>query len=69
MLEGLVGGQTATPEQLARPFLWLLLVQGFFVGLVIGKLSEGKIWRGLKHSFILLVIALLIYTGAKVLLG
>lgn len=63
------GGQRATPEELARPFLWLLLIQGFFAGLVIGKLSEGKIKDGLKHSFILLVIALLIYTGANAFLG
>lgn len=63
------GGETATPEQLARPFLWLLILQGFFAGLVIGKLSEGKVKYGLKHSFILLSIALLVYTGASVFLG
>jgi flagellar protein FlaJ len=62
------GGEKATCEELARPFIWLLIVQGFFVGLVIGKLSEGKIKYGLKHSFILLAIALLIYTGANVIL-
>jgi len=62
-------GEKATPEQLAKPFLWLLLIQGFFAGLVIGKLSEGKVKNGLKHSFILLVIALLIYTGTKAFLG
>jgi len=65
---GLVGTQ-ATPEQLTRPFIWLLLTQGFFIGLVIGKLSEGKIKSGLKHSFILVLLALLISTGAKVFLG
>jgi len=65
----LAGGEKATPEQLAEPFLWLLLTQGFFAGLVIGKLSEGKIKAGLKHSFILVVLALLISTGAKVFLG
>jgi archaeal flagellar protein FlaJ len=65
----LAGGETATPEELSRPFIWLLLVQGFFAGLVIGKLSEGKIKNGLKHSFILIVLALLISTGANVFLG
>jgi hypothetical protein len=65
---GLVGTQ-ATPEELTRPFLWLLITQGFFIGLVIGKLSEGKIKSGLKHSFILVLLALLISTGAKVFLG
>jgi len=62
------GGEIATAEELTRPFLWLLIVQGFFVGLIIGKLSEGNIKAGLKHSFILLVLALLINTGSKVFL-
>lgn len=62
------GGKIATAEELARPFFWLLIVQGFFVGLVIGKLSEGEAKFGLKHSFILVVMALLIETGAKVFL-
>ena len=68
-LGGLVGGEVSSPEELAKPFFWLLIVQGFFAGLVIGKLSEGKVRAGLKHSFILVVIALLISTGAKVFLG
>ena len=62
-------GKAASPEELSRPFFWLLIVQGFFVGLVIGKLSEGEIKYGFKHSFILLVIALLINTGANLFLG
>lgn len=68
---GLLGmsGEKATPEQLARPFLFLLIVQGFFAGLVIGKLSEGKIKAGLKHSFILILLAVLIGTGAKLFIG
>ncbi|VVB78081.1 Type II secretion system (T2SS), protein F [uncultured archaeon] len=66
---GISGGKGATVEELSRPFLWLLLVQGFFAGLVIGKISEGEAKNGLKHSFILLVMALLIYTGSKLFLG
>lgn len=61
-------GQTSSPEQMAKPFFWLLIVQGFFTGLVIGKLSEGEVKFGLKHSFILVVLALLINTGANVFL-
>ncbi|MEM0465733.1 MAG: type II secretion system F family protein [Candidatus Pacearchaeota archaeon] len=69
-LGGIFGGSAiATPEELVRPFLWLLIVQGFFAGLVIGKLSEGSMRSGLKHSFILLVLALIIQTGAKLFLG
>lgn len=62
-------GQIATTEQLTRPFLWLLIIQGFFAGLVVGKLAEGKIKFGLKHSFILITMALLISTGARVFFG
>jgi len=68
-LTGLVSGEKATPEELAKPFFWLLLVQGFFAGLVIGKLAEGKIKAGLKHSFTLVIIALLIRKGENVFLG
>lgn len=63
------GGTTTTSDQLAKPFLWLLIVQGFFAGLVIGKLSEGTIRSGLKHSFILVVLAVLFNTGARLFLG
>ena len=63
------GGPAASPEELSRPFLWFLVIQGFFTGLIIGKLSEGKILPGLKHSFILMVLAILINTGAKVFIG
>jgi|SRR3989344_1002019 len=62
-------GAIATAEQLTRPFLWLLIAQGFFAGLVIGKLSEGKMIAGLKHSFILVALAILISTGAKAFIG
>ena len=66
---GVMGGTRATPEQMARPFLWLLIAQGFFAGLVIGKLAEGSMKAGLKHSFILLVISFLIQTGANLFFG
>jgi len=63
------GGSVATPEELSRPFLYLLLVQGIFAGFTIGKLSEGTIKSGVKHSFILAIAAFLISTGARIFLG
>jgi len=66
---GLFGGEIASPEELSKPFVWLLIVQGLFAGLVIGKLSEGSIKGGLKHSFILVVLALLINQGGKLVMG
>lgn len=64
---GLGGGTGASPEELARPFLYLLLVQGLFAGFTIGKLSEGSIKAGIKHSFVLVVLAFLMSTGARLL--
>jgi flagellar protein FlaJ len=64
---GLAFGKVSI-EELTRPFLYLLLVQGVFAGLTIGKLSEGNIKAGIKHSFILVVLAWLISTGTKVFL-
>ena len=37
-------------------FKQLIIIQGFFSGMVIGKMSEGKLVSGLKHSIILMVI-------------
>ena len=63
------GGKIASPKELSRPFFWFLIIQGFFTGLVIGKMSEGKILIGLKHSFVLMVLAILVNTGSKLFLG
>lgn len=43
-------------------FFMLALIQGFFAGLTIGKLSEGDVSSGFKHSLILMTIAFLIIT-------
>lgn len=53
----------------ATPLLILLIVQAVFSGLVIGKISEGSLSDGIKHSFILLAITLLIKTGATAFFG
>jgi len=60
--------QTANfdPSALARPLFYLLIAQGFFAGLVIGKLAEGSIKSGVKHSFLTVVVSLLIYALARV---
>ena len=49
----------------SKPLFIMLLIQSFFAGLVIGKISEGS----LRHSFILLTVTLLITTGARLLFG
>ena len=57
------------PAEFSRAFLALLIAQGFFAGLIIGKLSEGNIKAGIKHSFIMVAMAVLISIGASVILG
>jgi len=57
------GGGTLDQALLSRLFLLLMLVEGFFTGLVIGQLAEGSIRTGLKHSFILVAISYLITTA------
>jgi flagellar protein FlaJ len=45
---------------LKRTFLHLSLVQGFFGGLVAGKMGEGSISAGLKHSLMLMLMGFLV---------
>ena len=47
---------TISPMDLQRIFLHLTLVQGFFGGLVAGKMGEGSISAGLKHSLIMMLL-------------
>lgn len=72
-VSGLQGGGATVPvvsvEQLSRPFLYLLLVQGFFAGLTIGKISEGSLKAGFKHSLILVLAAFLVTSGANAFIG
>ena len=56
---------TTSIEDLSNPFLYLLLAQGFFAGLTIGKLAEGTMKAGIKHSFIMTVTAFLVSTGVR----
>jgi flagellar protein FlaJ len=68
MISGTVGQQTASEQQLFKnAFFILMLTQAFFAGLVTGKLSEGTIKAGIKHSTILLIITYFIVTGARAL--
>jgi len=62
---GFGAGKGFSAEEFSKPLLYLLILQGFFSGLIIGKLSEGKVKAGIKHSFILLALSLLAYTGAQ----
>jgi flagellar protein FlaJ len=52
----LVSMATSSPMDLQRIFLHLTLVQGFFGGLVAGKMGEGSVSAGLKHSLVMMLL-------------
>jgi flagellar protein FlaJ len=64
--EGDIGGGKGI--NFANPLFTMLVVQSLFAGLVIGKISEGDIKNGAKHSFVLLTITLLVVTGSRAFL-
>jgi archaeal flagellar protein FlaJ len=69
-VEGLSsGGQILSKEQFSNPLFVMLLVQSVFAGLVIGKISDGNILSGVRHSFLLTTVTLLVVTGTRVFLG
>lgn len=37
-------------------FQWLIILEGFFSGIVIGKMANGSMVSGLKHSIFLIVV-------------
>ena len=62
-------GAPINMSEISNAFLYLLLIQGLFTGLVVGKLSENNIKPGIKHSFILMLSAFLISAGANLFFG
>jgi flagellar protein FlaJ len=58
-------GEKIAQQSLDRIFFSLVLIQGFFTGLMVGKFSEGTIKQGLLHSLILMTVGALIITTAK----
>ena len=56
-----VGGPSGgTIGDLSSVFTSMVLIQGFFVGIMIGKFSEGDLKFGIKHSLILMITGYLI---------
>jgi flagellar protein FlaJ len=50
----IMGFAILTPEDAKRIFFHMSIIQAFFGGLVSGKMGEGTMSAGLKHSVILL---------------
>ncbi len=49
-------------------FLLMSMIQGFFAGVVLGKLAEGDLTSGLKHSLIMMTSSFMIITFAQSIL-
>ena len=63
-LPGGMGQFAVSEEELAlynRLFFHALVIQGFFGGVVTGKLGEGKAVSGLKHSVFFIIVAVIAY--------
>ena len=59
-------GSGAMPELFPpEMFMNFILVQGFFAGLATGKMAEGSIIAGFKHSIVLIVIGYSIFSVAS----
>ena len=50
-----LGTAVMAPTQIQRLFFQMMIIQAFFGGLVAGKMGEGTIAAGLKHSVILML--------------
>lgn len=55
-------GPTVPIELYTQTFINFILVQGLFAGLATGKMAEGSIVAGLKHSIVLIVIGYTIFS-------
>src|SRR3990172_550506 len=73
---GVISGQLGATAQfesvqteITNSFLYLILIQGLFSGLAIGKLAEGNLKSGIKHSFALMFLSFITSSGANLFFG
>ena len=60
-----IGSASAWIVSIRGVFLMLALIQALFAGLVLGKLAEGDLKLGVKHSLILMTTAFFIISLAQ----
>lgn len=70
---GVLGGGKssvgASQLQVSNAFFYLILIQGMFSGFAIGKLAERSFKAGIKHSFILMLVAFIVSSGSNLFLA
>ncbi len=59
---GIGGGAQVSAEEYKSVFRNLILIQGFFAGLTVGKMAEGSMMAGLKHSIIMMFVGTVAYS-------
>lgn len=62
-------GAQITQEEISNSFLYMMLIQGFFTGLTIGKLGEGGFKAGIKHSFALMLTSFTVSAVSNIVFG
>ena len=62
--EDIISGEAGKLD-LDKIFFGLVVVQGFFAGIMVGKFSEGTLKNGIIHSLALITIATLMITTIK----
>ena len=58
---GLFAGEAIKLSQVERIMFHLSLIEGFFGGLIAGKMGEGSMGAGLKHSLVMMVSGFFIF--------
>jgi len=65
-LTGLTETEAATQSDFAiqykEIFRNLILIQGLFAGLTVGKMAEGAMLTGIKHSLFMMFVGILVFT-------
>jgi flagellar protein FlaJ len=54
--------QTDITQYYRDLFRDLILIQGLFAGISVGKMAEGSMIAGVKHSFIMMLVGSLVYS-------
>lgn len=55
------GGAGFQIEEITRVLFYMTLIQGGFSGAVAGKISEGSVIAGIKHSILMMTIAIIAF--------
>ena len=66
-IPGSSGSDAAASESIisTQSFINFILIQGFFAGLVTGKMAEGSVVAGLKHSILLITTGYTLFSFAS----